>query len=89
MRAIDIWTILCYIGVFYAVMEYCLVIFLTKFSSTLENDDADQETKKEKYLNVAKKIEKVSRVLLPLYNISFFAVYFVTCVVQSDQKWAF
>ena len=29
MRAIDVWVVLCYIGVFYALMEYCIVIYLT------------------------------------------------------------
>ena len=29
IKAMDIWTILCYVGVFYALVEYCLVINLT------------------------------------------------------------
>ena len=32
LRAIDIWVILCYIGVFSALMEYCLILYLTKDS---------------------------------------------------------
>ena len=32
LRAIDIWVILCYIGVFSALMEYCLILYLTKAS---------------------------------------------------------
>ena len=30
MRAIDVWVILCYIGVFSVLLEYCLVLYLTK-----------------------------------------------------------
>ena len=30
MRAIDTWVILCYIGMFSAIMEYVLILYLTK-----------------------------------------------------------
>ena len=30
MRAIDVWVVLCYIGIFSAVIEYCVIIYLTK-----------------------------------------------------------
>ena len=30
MRAIDVWVIFCYIGVFSALMEYCVILYLTK-----------------------------------------------------------
>ena len=32
MRAIDVWIVLCYIGVFSALIEYCLVLHLTKMA---------------------------------------------------------
>ncbi len=32
MKAIDLWTLGCYIGVFYALAEYCIILFLTKKS---------------------------------------------------------
>ena len=32
MRAIDVWVILCYIGVFSVLLEYCFVLYLTKSS---------------------------------------------------------
>ena len=32
MRAIDVWVIFCYIGVFSALMEYCVILYLTKTS---------------------------------------------------------
>ena len=32
LRAIDIWVVLCYIGVFSSLMEYCLILYLTKTS---------------------------------------------------------
>ena len=39
MRAIDVWVVLCYIGVFYALMEYCIVIYLTINNLTEKRDD--------------------------------------------------
>ena len=30
LRAIDVWIVLCYIGVFSALIEYCLVLYLTR-----------------------------------------------------------
>ena len=30
MRAIDCWVIFCYIGMFSAIMEYCLILYLKK-----------------------------------------------------------
>ena len=32
MRAIDVWVILCYIGIFSTLVEYCFVLYLTKSS---------------------------------------------------------
>ena len=39
MRAIDVWVVLCYIGVFYALMEYCIVIYLTINNLTEKRDN--------------------------------------------------
>ena len=92
MRAIDVWVILCYVAVFYALMEYCLVIHLTT-GNTLEkstqpeyiqaenNQEIDYHKKKNQ--NLARKIETFSRVLLPLYSILFFTLYFIICSVSS------
>ena len=32
MRAIDVWVLFCYIGMFSALMEYCVILYLTKTS---------------------------------------------------------
>ena len=32
MRAIDVWVILCYVGVFSTLVEYCFVLYLTNLS---------------------------------------------------------
>ena len=32
MRAIDVWVILCYIGIFSTLVEYCFVLYLTNSS---------------------------------------------------------
>ena len=43
MRAIDVWVVLCYIGVFYALMEYCIIIYLTKVLKTAKKPLEKQE----------------------------------------------
>ena len=37
IRAIDFWTILCYIAVFYALIEYVAVLYLSKASANMKN----------------------------------------------------
>ena len=37
MRAIDVWVIFCYIGMFSAIMEYCLILYLKKAAQMEEN----------------------------------------------------
>ena len=39
MRAIDVWVVLCYIGIFSAVIEYCAIIYLTN------NTQSESKTK--------------------------------------------
>ena len=44
MRAIDVWVIFCYIGVFSALMEYCVILYLTKTSIFDQNCAQVKET---------------------------------------------
>ena len=44
MRAIDVWVILCYIGVFSVLLEYCFVLYLTK-SSMLDSKSGRRKPK--------------------------------------------
>ena len=46
MKATDLWTLFCYLGVFYSLTEYCIVLYLTKstdwemeLKSSQQNDD--------------------------------------------------
>ena len=32
MKATDLWTLFCYLGVFYSLTEYCIVLYLTKWA---------------------------------------------------------
>ena len=41
MRAIDVWVIFCYIGMFSAIMEYCLILYLKK-AGTIEQNVKNQ-----------------------------------------------
>merc|ERR1719273_1460439 len=50
MRAIDVWVIFCYIGVFSALMEYCIILYLTK-TSIFDQKPAQVKCKEEICLN--------------------------------------
>ena len=95
MRAIDFWVILCYMGTFFALMEYCVILFLTKISKSdkkrkpnilINNDEAQEVSgnhcqipKKNIRLIIANIIEKIAQFLLPFYNLAFPICYFVVC----------
>ena len=97
MRAIDVWVILCYVGVFYALIEYCIIIYLTKVDKTknktkrtsnhVEEMIEDEVTLPKREQNassqiiLANNLEKISRIILTLYNIVFSACYFIVCTV--------
>ena len=105
MRAIDVWVVLCYIGVFSALIEYCIILYLTKTSILDCNSDSAQEksyaptnqedtdnpieikicdrNSKETNLKLAAKIERISRIIIISYNISFPISYFVICTSMS------
>merc|ERR1712228_878979 len=57
MRAIDVWVIFCYIGVFSALMEYCIILYLTK-TSIFDQKPAQVKCKEEICLNQEEEEEK-------------------------------
>ena len=50
MRAIDVWVVLCYIGVFSALVEYCIILYLTK-SSILDQQLSSKKLKQYNSVN--------------------------------------
>ena len=50
MRAIDVWVVLCYIGVFSALVEYCIILYLTK-SSILDQKLGSEKLKEYNSVN--------------------------------------
>ena len=99
MRAIDVWVILCYIGIFSTLLEYCFVLYLTnssKFGRPKPKEinpvnegasNVDHESKEaaaiEINLQYARKIENVSRIVIVTYNATFPLFYFVICIAFS------
>ena len=82
MRAIDVWVILCYIGMFSALMEYIVILFLTKDSASNDKkDNEERKSSKKKRQMLAKIIERVSQIILPFYNLVFPIIYFMICVL--------
>lgn len=88
IRAIDIWTLLCYIGVVYALIEYCIVLH---WSQEIQDPpdlkkvkpiSKPQELKGNKALKI-KSLEKASQIILPLYNLVFITLFFMICVIRQ------
>jgi len=101
MRAIDVWVVLCYIGIFSSLMEYCGILYLTEDSESKngnykkvvteenhriiesgENNSAANPTELQNTrLVLANNIEKIARILFPVYNIFFPIIYFIVCLL--------
>ena len=64
IKSIGYWVLLCYVLVFYCLLEYCVVLTLNK-----EYEDTR--------IQLATKIEKYSRYFVPIYLFSFVSLYFV------------
>ena len=103
MRAIDVWVILCYIGVFSALMEYCMILYLTKTSlfdqnpAQVKNKEIiccnrekeeeihtlNEKKKDDGNFKYARMIERIARISLIAYNVSFPLCYFIICLAFS------
>ena len=59
LKAIDVWVIMCYSAVFYSLLEYTIILSLSKVK-----------------IRIVDWIERVSRILLPLYITASITVYF-------------
>ena len=81
MRAIDFWVILCYTGMFSALMEYIVILYLSTVSQT------DTEEGSQKRIMVANAIERVIKYVLPLYNLMFPIIFFTICPSQGGSNW--
>ena len=87
MKASDLWTLFCYIGVFYSMIEYCLILYLRKPNTKIatqqtkklafEGPPKNQDTKKMVW---AQKIDFASQIIVPLYFTIFISFYFLICL---------
>ena len=92
MRAIDVWVVLCYIGIFSSLMEYCGILYLTEDSESkygnykkvvteaIESGENNIAATQNTRLVLANNIEKIARILFPVYNIFFPIIYFIFCL---------
>ena len=88
LRAIDVWIILCYVNVFTTLVEYCIVLYLTKGKEMelVKVGNGRWATKSgtdTKNLATAWKIEQIFRVIMPLYNFLFFTIFVIVCETFS------
>lgn len=68
LKAVDYWTIFCYFGAFFCLIEYSIVLSLT-------NAIKDEDYKK----FLANKIENYSKVFITTYVTIFPICFFLTC----------
>lgn len=92
MKAIDIWMVLCYIGVFYSLTECCLVIYVNENANggaacyvapiQVEKKIKTGFNKKE----MVRKILEYAWPIAPLYNSLFMIVYLGICLFHPMPK---
>ena len=88
VKSIGYWVSMCYCLVFYCILEYCVILSLKKtFSNnqTRSSMDFGEESNEEKRIRIALKIEKISRICVPIYLLSFSVGYFM--VMSNFNFW--
>ena len=95
LRAIDVWTMGSYILCFYTVIEYCIVIVLTK-ADRISSDqskikkisiknprkifDQSKASSLSWKFQLALMIERSSKMIVPIYLLVFTMAYFIVCL---------
>ena len=74
MKAVDVWALFCYFGVFFCLVEYCLVLHF-KDKPNNKVVAVNQEASYNRAL--ANKVDKISRIIVPLYTIGFTSVFVI------------
>ena len=93
MKAIDIWMVLCYIGVFYSLTECCLVIYVNENANggapCYVTPMIQVETKIKTGFNKKAMVRKVLEYawpIAPLYNFLFMIMYLGICLFHPMPK---
>ena len=80
VKSIGYWVLMCYCLVFYCILEYCVILSLKKtFSNNQTRSimDFEEESNDEKRIRIILKIEKISRICVPIYLLFFSVGYFI------------
>ena len=80
VKSIGYWVLMCYCLVFYCILEYCVILSLKKtFSNNQTRNimDFEEESNDEKRIRIVLKIEKISRICVPIYLLFFSVGYFI------------
>ena len=78
MKAVDVWALFCYFGVFFCLVEYCLVLhFQEKPNNKIHQDGAVNQEASYNRGALANKVDKISRIIVPLYTIGFTSVFVI------------
>ncbi len=79
MKAVDVWCSGCYVVVFTALTEYCLVLYLAR-DKDLAEDDSESAKKtrkraKKRRLLLASSIDRLARFFMPVAFVIFCVVF--------------
>ena len=80
VKSIGYWALMCYCLVFYCILEYCVILSLKKTVSNIQTRnsmDLAEESNEEKRIRIVFNIEKISRICVPIYLLSFSVGYFI------------
>ena len=81
IKLIGVWVTICYIIVFFCLLEYCLVLALMQLPPGNKIQDNTEE-KPRKKAELALSIEKLSKLFVPSFLITATLVYYLVCILH-------
>ena len=78
VKSIGYWVLMCYLSVFYCLLEYCVVLTLKNpFTTNQIQNTMVPDNEEQGRIRIALGIEKYSRIGVSIYLFSFTLMYFI------------
>ena len=81
IKLIGVWVTICYIIVFFCLLEYCLVLALMKLPPGSNKIQTNEDTTSKRQ-NWALTIEKLSKLFVPSFLITATIIYYLVCILH-------
>ena len=85
IKLIGVWVTICYIIVFFCLLEYCLVLALMKLppgSNQVQDTNTKGDPTKKKRQCWALTIEKLAKLFVPSFLVSATIIYYLVCILH-------